>query len=400
MKIAIASSGLGHITRGIESWAQETFSALREAGLDVELFGGPKWRGKGTSSFAFNRNKLMARILKRITPGFMWRLGLKSTYGWEQFSFWLGLWQNLLVRRFDILHVQDPMLAFWCRFFRRCGWVSTKEILAHGTEESAKFLSQFQFVQHLAPWHLEHALKNMDKERVNNRVWRVIPNLVDTDVFRPCNRDEKMMARLKLGLPMNSFIIGTVSAVKKTHKRIDYAVSEFRKIVLLKDKTVDIHFVIAGASDDETKAVMKLVEGLPNITVLLDISRKDMPALYRTMDVFALCSLFEMQPMAILEAMATGIPVILNNHPALEWVAGISKSCKKTAGISINMELDGELAREFMALYKHRDKLQEYSIVARQRAENVFAKRVVTEQMIQMYSEVVKETPWDVNDCC
>lgn len=392
MKIAIASSGLGHITRGIESWAQETFSALCKAGLDVELFGGPEWRGSGCSLPAFNRNKVMARVLKRITPRFMWRWGLKSTYGWEQFSFWLGLWQNLLVRRFDILHVQDPMLAFWCRFFRRCNWVSTTEILAHGTEESAKFLSQFQFVQHLAPWHLEHALKNMDKERENNRVWRVIPNLVDTDVFKPCNRDEKMVARLRLGLPLNSFIIGTVSAVKKTHKRIDYAVSEFRKFVLLEDKTADMHFVIAGASDDETKTVMKLVEGVPNITVLLDISRNDMSALYRAMDVFVLCSLFEMQPMAILEAMATGIPVILNNHPVLEWMAGIGKSCDKAAGISINMELDGELAKQLLAFYRHTDKLKEYGIVARQRAESVFAKHVVTKQIIQMYDEVIKQT--------
>jgi hypothetical protein len=51
------------------------------------------------------------------------------------------------------------MVADWCRRFRRLGLVRTKEILAHGTEETAEFLAKFDYVQHLAPWHLSEALK-------------------------------------------------------------------------------------------------------------------------------------------------------------------------------------------------------------------------------------------------
>lgn len=99
----------------------------------------------------------MAKWLARISPPFLWRWGFKSPYGWEQFTFWLSLWPKLCSGRFDILHVQDPMLAYWCRVFRRFGLVRTKEVLAHGTEESIEFLSKFEYVQHLAPWHLEQA---------------------------------------------------------------------------------------------------------------------------------------------------------------------------------------------------------------------------------------------------
>ena len=95
--------------------------------------------------------------LVRLTPGWAWRWGLKSGYGWEQFSFWLRLWPKLKKGRYDILHVQDPMLAWWCRKFRKLGLVGTTEILAHGTEEPAQWLRQFEYVQHLAPWHLANS---------------------------------------------------------------------------------------------------------------------------------------------------------------------------------------------------------------------------------------------------
>jgi glycosyltransferase involved in cell wall biosynthesis len=387
MKIAIASSGLGHITRGVEAWAQETFKALREIKVDVELFGGPDWKGEGQSLFAFRRDSRITRILARILPGFMWRWGLKSTYGWEQFSFWLALWQKLSVNRFDILHVQDPMVAFWCRFFREHGLVRTREILAHGTEEPPWFLSQFPFVQHLSPWHLEHVRENIEEENVH--FWYVIPNLVDTEIFKPCRKDEKIMARVKFGLPADAFIVGTVSAVQKTHKRIDYAVKEFRRFVLLAGESAKVHFVIAGASTEESKEIKERVAGLPGITVLLNLPRADMPVLYNSMDVFVLCSLFEMQPMAILEAMSAGIPVILNKHPALEWVAGIGCVDEKPAGISINMQLDDELAKQLFAFYREPGRLQEYSIFARLRAEKVFSRDIVASQMLQMYREVM-----------
>ncbi len=138
--------------------------------VDVTLFGA--WRSdtptlrhshtpahlRRVSLPCFRRSGQMARVLARLAPGFTWRWGLKTPYGWEQWSFWWRLRQHLRRGGFDILHVQDPMLAYWCKRDRERGWLKTQEILAHGTEESIEFLSQFPCVQHLAPWHLEQVL--------------------------------------------------------------------------------------------------------------------------------------------------------------------------------------------------------------------------------------------------
>ncbi len=199
MKIAIASSGLGHVARGIETWALDLAQALARhaatsadaADIEVTLFaaaplpacnppvttgstGSTATDGKQWESTKFTtkihtepcslsleivpcikRGSRAAGWLTRMMPGFTWRWGLKSTYGWEQFTFWLALRRRLRRGGYDILHVQDPMLAYWCRVWRRRGWITTREILAHGTEESPEFLAQFEFVQHLAPWHRE-----------------------------------------------------------------------------------------------------------------------------------------------------------------------------------------------------------------------------------------------------
>ncbi len=81
---------------------------------------------------------------------------------------------------FDILHVQDPMLAYWCNRARKKGQVRTKEILAHGTEEGSAFLQRFEYVQHLAPWHLDQLVKYGHK-KAQKAQKKKLPGILTTD---------------------------------------------------------------------------------------------------------------------------------------------------------------------------------------------------------------------------
>jgi len=193
MKIAIASSGLGHVARGIETWACDTAVVLSEVrsqksevrseypdnSLNVTLFcaapipppsphSSPLTHHSSPITLhpspltirvipCWKRGDKLVKFLTRISPGFTWRWGWKSAYDLEQKSFWRHLWPILRDEEFDILHVQDPLLADLCRRYREKGKLRTKEILAHGTEESVEFLAKFDYVQHLAPWHLSEA---------------------------------------------------------------------------------------------------------------------------------------------------------------------------------------------------------------------------------------------------
>ena len=395
MRIAVASSGLGHVARGIETWAADTADALHGAGVNVTLFAaGP------VSSAAprvvvpcLRRRTGLNSLLVRLMPGPTWRWGLKDGYGWEQLTFWLRLRHHLTCGAYDILHVQDPMLAFWCRRARRAGRIAAKEILAHGTEEPLTFLSQFDYVQHLAPWHLEQSAQAVPPGGPE-RSWAAIPNFVDTQKFRPADSDdERAAARRQFGIPADAFVVGTAAAIKRHHKRIDHLIREFGIFRARACATPvganaprEPFLVIAGSRQPDTPLLRALAEQVApgRVLFLVDQPRDRMPALLRCYDVFALTSLFEMMPIALLEAIATGLPVLTNDHPVLAWMGG-------EGGMRIDMAAEGALAAALGALTP--DQHARLARGARAHAVAAFSAHAVIQQYIAYYHTVLGTAP-------
>ncbi len=400
MKIAIASSGLGHVFRGVEAWAFDTAEALVGKNVDVTLFAAGKMKsdrldaeGRLVVLPCVRRNDKKARHFSAMMPPFAWRWGLKTEYGWEQASFWRHLWPQLAEGRFDILHVQDPMLAFWCRKCRKLGLVKTVEILAHGTEEPVKFLAQFDHVQHLTPWHLNEALAevkhivNRQRLALIEKEWSAIPNFIDTSIFSPDGRSESL--RTRFGIPAGSFVVGTAATVKRGHKRIDYLIQEFAELLRGNRSCLpaDPYLLIAGGGHPDSKGLIEMAERLcgDRVKIVLDIPRNEMPDFYRSLDVFVLASVFEMMPISVLEAMASGLPVIVHKWPSIEWMKG------EEAGASIDMSRSGELAGCLADLKP--EWVEWHGRQARERAVNVFSKEKVIKEYIAYYEQIMQNTP-------
>ncbi len=417
MRIAVASSGLGHVARGIETWAVATAEALSGAGVqgsgfrgegnpDVTLFAGaPLGCGLAVRILpCLRRGDRLAQWLARWSPGFTWRWGLKNPYGWEQLSFWLRLWPRLVRERFDILHVQDPMVADWCRRFQRLGLVKTKEILAHGTEEPLEFLARFERLQHLAPWHQQECERQLRERGFGQTVmkdWSAIPNFVDCRRFQPASStEERRRVRRQLGVPEDALVVGCVAAVKKDHKRVDYLV---REIAACRPPVVPF-LLLAGARTGQSDELAQLAAQLlpDRHRFILDCPREQMPGLYRAMDVFALPSLFEMMPIALLEAMASGVPCMVNRHPVLEWMIGKGEAQAEArgehgegtkavadfpAGFAIDMGCRGALCEALTALAP--EWMAGHGAGARQRAESVFSREKVIGQYAAYYRQVM-----------
>jgi glycosyltransferase involved in cell wall biosynthesis len=113
-------------------------------------------------------------------------------------------------------------------------------------------------------------------------------------------------ARASLGLGADEPVIGTVGnlTTKKDHETL------LRAVALAREEVPAIRLVLIGSGplDAETRRRVAAL-GLAD-SVIMAGSREDVPDLLPGFDVFALSSRFEGLPIALLEAMATGLACV------------------------------------------------------------------------------------------
>lgn len=383
MRIAVASSGLGHVARGIESWAADLGAALAERGEAVTLFAGGETSGRWYERAVpcWRRDsKEAGRVVRWLPSRGLWRLGLATGYGVEQATFALRLIGRLRRGAFDVLHVQDPQVASIVCRARRLGLVRTRTVLAHGTEESLDFLKRFTYLQHLAPWHLERARA----AGVWRPTWTAIPNFIDTETFRPGRADA---LRAELGIPADSPVVLTAAAIKSHHKRIDYLIDEWARLADAADG-LSARLVVAGGREAETDALVAAGRARlgDRVTFLVGFPRSRMPELYRAADAFVLCSLAEMMPIALIEATASGLPCLVNDHPVLRWVVG-------PGGETVDMARPGALAAALAPLLADPARRRAAGERGRRYCEDAFGRDRVVDRIVAYYRRVLEPVP-------
>lgn len=377
MKAAIASSGLGHVARGMEAWAESLAEALDDTGVDVTLFrgAGPRKNRYDLILPTLKRNRWAAKFIAKITSKGGWRIGLGAPHTVESFVYGIQLLYHLR-NGYDIVHVQQGSLALFLQRAIRMGLLHVPLIFGNGQKAPPEFISFFPNVHFLSPYDKENTTQYV-KERPG---WCVIPNFVDTDVFSPM---EKTACRKKFGLPNNCFIVLTVGMIDRQTKRMDYFLKE---AAALKNKASQpIHFVVAGSSHQDTPSIMGLGKRLldNNVTFFLDLPRENMPGLYNSSDVFVLCSFREAMPVALIEAMACRLPAICHNFPILKWVV-------QNGGDYLDLSREHALANILRQYCNDANLVEQKGKIARERVLREFSTPVVVSKIIGMYKRVIE----------
>jgi glycosyltransferase involved in cell wall biosynthesis len=199
----------------------------------------------------------------------------------------------------------------------------------------------------------------------------VVPNGVDTGIFRPATAAQRIEARASLQIAGDRFVVGALGRFA--------AEKNFASLAKLALAMPDVEFVIGGEGP-ERAAIIEAAQGAGNFRLLGEVS--DRRAFYAAIDVLALPSLHEALPMTILEAMASGVPIVASD---LEGVAAALGDAGSLVPVG---DLVG-LEKALRDLHSHPDRAKRVAADARERVELHYDARRGAERMAGIYAELV-----------
>ena len=202
-----------------------------------------------------------------------------------------------------------------------------------------------------------------------------IPNGVDTNKF---NIYRKEFTRKKFGFKKEDFIIGIVARLDpiKNHKTLFFAFKEIVK------NYPQVKLIIVGDGSLREELKEKSYQlGIKNKVIFMG-ERDNVSEILKTFDIFVLPSLNEGMSNTILEAMATGIPVIASNvggNPELV-IDG-------RTGFLFSPNDVESLVQKIKTYILHPELKQKHGYNARKRVEEKFS----LDQMVRRYEELYLE---------
>jgi glycosyltransferase involved in cell wall biosynthesis len=200
-------------------------------------------------------------------------------------------------------------------------------------------------------------------------------NPIDVQVWKPMDRDE---ARAALGIPPGVQVIAWHGRVAMHKKGLDLLLDAWERICRARPQQA-LRLVLVGTGDDAAD----LLQRVAKLQGVIWINRfvHDVSELTRYLaaaDVYAFPSRYEGFPVALIEAMACGLPVVAADA---EGVPDILEGGEAAAGLVVPCEDAEALAHALCRLLDDPDWRSELGRRARQRAEACFSLQSVGEQL-------------------
>ena len=144
--------------------------------------------------------------------------------------------------------------------------------------------------------------------------YKLIRYAINYEEFK--NKTAVSQTRKELGLSETDLVVGMVACFKPQKSPLDF----IKLAAVVKKDLPDIKFVLVG-DGILRKKVCALINKL-NLSeqIVLTGWRNDIAAILSCLDVFVLTSLWEGLPIAVLEAMAAGLPVVATDTGGISEV--------------------------------------------------------------------------------
>ncbi len=230
---------------------------------------------------------------------------------WDIFS-WVKVWSLLRKEKFDIFCCHLFESNFIIRVLNLIVGAKPVFIFEHNVywqKQWWKILADKILAKKTSKIFVDsNAILNFtsDQENIDKNKFAILPYPIEL------LGQKQDLAKIKedLGLPADGFVIGTVARFVE-QKGLPYFIQAAANILKRIDRK-DIYFLLVGYGKMELDLRM-LVDELQINSRLLISPARDIKEILPIFDIFVIPSLWEGQPIAMLEAMASGRPVVATN---------------------------------------------------------------------------------------
>jgi len=368
----IGQKGIPTKQGGIEKHVEELSSRLAKAGLDVTVYSRPHYTGKTKKSYKYQGVRIIGlpsintKHLDAITHTFV------STI-------------HALTQNYDIIHYHGvgPSLLSWIPriFSPRTKVVATFHCIDRNHQKWGRLA---KFALFLGEWtacrfphrtiSVSRALKHYCQIKFNHDVV-YIPNGVKT---KAAKNSAKILA--ENGLVKGGYITSISRLVR--HKGIHTLIKAYNKL-----NTAKKLVIIGGSSqtDDYVKELHELAQGNKNIIFTGEKSGNELNVLFKNAYLFVQPSESEGLSIALLEAMAMGVPALISDITENREALG-------ECGLEFKNKSVNDLAQQLSFACKHPRLLKQKVIEAKARALKEYDWEKITKQTSMIYEEVIAES--------
>lgn len=287
---------------------------------------------------------------------------------------------------FDILHTHGGTAGFWGRAAATLN--RSPRVRVH-TYHGLHYLSEanegrrtFQLADRFALPFTSKVIcvcksdfqKGMAAKIVTETKGVVIHNGIELEKFSHQAKREDL--RKEFGIGKDDIVFGTVGRLHK-QKAQDILLRGFKKVA---DRHPQVQLWIVGEGElRDTLERLAQELGIAGKVIFLG-GRTDIPELLSAMDIFVLSSLWEGQPIVLLEAMASAKPVVATNVDGIPEIVENGKT-----GLLVEPGEVDALAFAMEQLFVHPQVREDFAGRGRDRISEEFTAKHMAERVAQLY---------------
>lgn len=209
----------------------------------------------------------------------------------------------------------------------------------------------------------------------------VIDNGIDLQQFSSPKRNSLLKKCLEI--EEKSKVIGTIARLTKEKGHI-YLIEAARNIVSVFPGTT---FLIVGDGNERDRLEKRVMESGLKDKVIFTGQRKDIIDILSILDIFVLPSITEGLPIALLEALASQLPVVATNVGAVPKVI-----INRETGLLIEPRSVASLINAISELLSDWERARQFGYRGYQKVEKEFSAQCMADRYFNLYSEVLSET--------